>query len=615
MIFYDRLTQKVVPQEKLPKSIDLGRFSVSETDEWMELTSEVYKCQNGQVIKQKLLDEKYLSVHKVLKQIHDDTCYGTFSAIPLIQGVNNLTLSEFDDSLCRNVDHLFAILQNPYSLLDRRIEKVPVARAKRISPKSYQYLAGHTEDWLHKSITSFRPSRILTEELDLNYDVYENQLLVAFIHRTIKYLAEKITKAKYIYEFLKRYTEIVDSSSTGWPRKVNRSLKLAGLVYSDPDYKGGRQDTNKTGKTLRLLEDLQHKMQKMLTYDLMELVDKRVIHTIEYHDTNVLVGHPHYRYLKELWRLLNLYSGKDSLVEQGISQQDVASYLIDYGISLVNYSVKNYIGYKIVGSDRSWFYVCPDGMRLSLDVQQTGIIKLQVGSQDMRFIMLGNMPDDSICSILNENKETYILAYNTMDSMGPIIEHNQIIPIGLQDIECVEAVAMVIKKAVLTEYVNKYIYNKYSYPPILREYVKYLNTKGLQFSSRSDFYRFLNYPKLSLSLDDIIDKVRKDESFRRRPNSDRSMIERELENLILDIEIKGDELKDNLYCFDLQCSTPLSEWNCQTLKYIKCECGFVLDSSNPDSIVFKDKNSTYDYLSPQEYGIDYLEISIDDTLF
>lgn len=612
MKFFDRINQIEIAPANLPKSLDLGRFAVQDSGEWKELTSNVYRCQNGQVIRQQFLDEKNLSVHKVFRQIHEDLDKGDFSSIPLIQGVNSLTKSPFEDDLAKNIDHLFAILQNPYSLLDRRIEKVPVARAKRISPKSYQYLAGHTEDWLHKSITSFRPSRILTEELDLNYNVYENQLLVAFIHRTLKYLAEKITNAKYVYEFLIRYSEIVESSSSGWQRKVRRSLGLAGLVYDDPGYKGGRHDSAKTGRILRDLEELQRQMQKMLSYELLDLVDKRVLSNIAYHDTNVLLNHPHYRYLKELWHSLNVHAGKDAQIEQGLSQDEIAGYLVDYGVSLVNYSMIHYLGFKLEGdSDRSWKTSDYDGTVISFNVSTEGVLEMFIGASRINFVVLGTMPQESVLSEMGNKNDTFLLSYCPMDETN-VLDSKFVIPVGLHDIECVEAVAMIIRKAIFKEYVKTYIYRFFTCPPILRDFLKYMGSPTIRFEEEADRYRFIRYPK-TLPVKEIVkERICRDEVYKRQSNSIKSKIDYEFEAFFLQLEENATWLKNNIHCFDSLCKSPLYEKSCENLSYISCDCGYVVDSTNPDKVIYSNKLPQFSHFSKEAMGIDYIEVSIVD---
>jgi hypothetical protein len=136
--------------------------------------------------------------------------HNNFNVIPLIRRIKNkLGLNEFEKLLYAKVFHLEEIFRVPHYLLEREIEKVNVSRAKRIPSKSYQYLASHTEDWIHKSIVSFKPSRILNEELELNFDIYENQLTIAFLERCLVYLNSRLKEVQDIKSFHLMYQSFI----------------------------------------------------------------------------------------------------------------------------------------------------------------------------------------------------------------------------------------------------------------------------------------------------------------------------------------------------------------------------------------------------------------------
>lgn len=80
--------------------------------------------------------------------------------------------------------------------------KVNIGRAKRISTRSYQHLAHHSEDWEKMSILSPKPVKILHEELIIDFTVYENLLLKVFLHEAIKHLNKRIKETADISFFL-----------------------------------------------------------------------------------------------------------------------------------------------------------------------------------------------------------------------------------------------------------------------------------------------------------------------------------------------------------------------------------------------------------------------------
>ena len=207
MNLYDRYIDKIVLEKDLPNQIDFGRYCIMDKDGgFKDITYSNF--QTNKAISQELLLAKNKSIQEIFIDISidiDKAGNDNFNVIPLIRRIKNkLGLNEFEKQLYEKVFHLEEIFRVPHYLLEREIEKVNVSRAKRIPSKSYQYLASHTEDWIHKSIVSFKPSRILNEELELNFDIYENQLTVAFLERCLVYLNSRMKEIQDIKSFLKK---------------------------------------------------------------------------------------------------------------------------------------------------------------------------------------------------------------------------------------------------------------------------------------------------------------------------------------------------------------------------------------------------------------------------
>ena len=62
-------------------------------------------------------------------------------------------------------------------------------------------------------------------------------------------------------------------------------------------------------------------------------------------------------------------------------------------------------------------------------------------------------------------------------------------------------------------------------------------------------------------------------------------------NFINDYELYAMTLCEELRCFDPDCSLQINSWQCDNLSYIVCSCGYVLDSTNRNHIVFYKKDS------------------------
>ena len=619
MQIIDRYTGKILNDSNLPGDIELGRYAISMGSTYKELTSKSYKVQEGQRIHQELLDDVNKDKHNIFEIISESVENGDFRSIPLLQGIKNgLEFGDFATQMEEDFKHIEAIFHAPYSKLNRTIEKVSVSRAKRISNRSNQYLAAHTEDWLNKGLVSFRPSRILTEEIISDENVFENQLVIALVTRAAHHLERKLRYTRDITEFLIEYSKLIEKhekSEDCWYKKVRRELSLAGKVYDEQsgNYKAANADIQIVTSTMKRLKKLRDSLLKLRQYDLFNNVDQRLVKSVQYHDTNVLINDKHYRYLKKLWVLLL----KEENANPDDNKADADEYIINnvrnYGISIINYAVKDieYLGYNIVGTDKQWKAQrdnCPD-IRLSVD--EYGVINVMVGSQKLRFVVTCDLPYLSGNQSLSEN--TYIIAYDNNDAddeyVRSSVDSANIIPVSLRDITCVERIAIIFRKEMLKQYVENTLLKAYEMPRILFPYYNLIATfiTCIQIDPKVPSYIFTKYPIVEFNKNKWRDKVLNSDDYKDKSRMEQKKISDALDTFIDDYELSAMDLRDKLRCFDPDCSLQINSWQCDSLSYIVCSCGYVLDSSNHRNIVFYKKDSPF---SPEEMGMDYLAINL-----
>ena len=619
MQIIDRYTGKILSNSNLPGDIELGRYAISMGSTYKELTSKSYKVQEGQRIHQELLDDVNKDKHNIFEIISESVENGDFRSIPLLQGIKNgLEFGDFATQMEEDFKHIEAIFHAPYSKLNRTIEKVPVSRAKRISNRSNQYLAAHTEDWLHKGLVSFRPSRILTEEIISDENVFENQLVIALVTRAAHHLERKLRYTRDITEFLIEYSKLIEkheNSEDCWYKKVRRELSLAGKVYDEQsgNYKATNADIQVVTSTMKRLKKLRDSLLKLRQYDLFYNVDQRLVKSVQYHDTNVLINDKHYRYLKKLWVLLL----KEENANPDDNKADADEYIINnvrnYGISIINYAVKDieYLGYNVVGTDKQWKAQrdnCPD-IRLSVD--EYGVINVMVGSDKLRFIVTCDLPYLSGNQSLPKN--TYVIAYDNNDAdddyVRSSVDSANIIPVSLRDITCVERIAIILRQEMLKQYVEKTLFKAYEMPRILLPYYNLIATfiKCIQIDAKVPSYIFTKYPIVEFNKNKWRDKVLSSDDYKDKSRMEQKKISDALDTFIDDYELYAMDLRDKLRCFDPDCSLQINSWQCDSLSYIVCSCGYVLDSSNHSHIVFYKKDSPF---SPEEMGMDYLAINL-----
>lgn len=606
MKVYDRFNDKLLDIESLPDQIDLGRFVNPQTNE--DITNRIINVGAERIIRQEILENDNKSLQSLFCQFYQYVTKAdsdSFLVKPIIQSVKSkLFLNKFESKLEDEMFHLEEIFRQPHYLLQRTIEKVNVSRAKRIPAKSYQNLASHTEDWLHKSIVNFKPHRILNEELDLLYDVYENQVTVALIERCLLHLNSRIKEVHDITKFLKDYSKILSDrdDSRGWYQKIERNLSLIGDVYEDQNYRQSVDRSNILAQTQVKLLSMQRRLKALQSASIYNEVNKRVVQSLmsegDVRPTNVIANHKHYRYVRELWLELNNEDKELSEKERNNYEQTVIEGVRCYSKALITYIVKDDLGYEIVGNYTSWkavndFY-CPISMR-----EIKGVIHLTIGKKEISFVTVAN--DSRERSENVRHKGLYILSLDNDKREGRIIS------ISPYDADSVERVGRVIKEFILREYLES-INETFEYPQMLKEYVKHIDCQYVVFNSGYT-YRFSGIPQSDISDKDAVKGLEDDNQFNRRSRPDRDTIRLNLKNLVSDMNTNAGKIFSRIMCQNNDCHLGFHKQDARQLEYLQCSCGFVLDSTD-GHVIFKNKDIRYNALTPSEWGMDYVEFDI-----
>lgn len=615
MTIFDRYTGKYITEKDLPSSIELGRFAIVNGGTYNELTGRTYKPVEGQRVIQELLDPVNRDKHEVLELISEQIELNQFVSTPLIQGIKKgLEFGHFAEELEEKMFHIEAIFHSPHTKLKRSIEKVPVSKAKRISNRSTQYLAAHSEDWLHKSLVSFHPSRILTEEIIVDDDIYENQLLIAFVTRAAQYLERRLTNLRDISEFLTDYCDLMEkyNSASGWYKKVRRELELAGKVYDEDsgNYRGGNSELEIITKTDKRLQRLKDSLLKLRQYDLFYTVDQRKVNSVQYHDTNVLVNHKHYRYLKDLWHSLNKEELSVTTEDKIEADDSIISNLRDYCISIINYAVTNveYLGYKANGTDRKWKAVRDYNPEIQLSISDYGVVQLLIGNRCLKFVIVGSMPTVSNMSCLPV--DTYVLYYeNSNSDNGNVANYKQIIPVSLKDVESVERIAVVIRETMLSVFLEDTLFSKTHISNRILQFKPEISrwVSTISIDDASSDYVFVKHPSSHVDFISFLKDATNNDYYKSKSRMEQNALREELETFIDEYRIKAGILCENLRCFSLDCSVRLEQWHCENLNYLECPCGSVLDTSDKTRVLFYHKGVS---LSKDEMGMDYLELTM-----
>lgn len=607
MRLFDVYTNKVIVEDALPDQIDLGRFFILDDSNKISLLS-YSNFSTNKLIRQELLLDRNKSIQDIFVDINIDvekSKTDEFIVVPLIRRIKNkLGLNEFEKFLYSNVFHLEEIFRQPHYLLERKIEKVNVSRAKRISSKSYQYLASHTEDWIHKSIISFKPSRILNEELELNFNIYENQLTVILIERCLVYLNSRLKEIQDIKTFLEEYQKLLRNrhDEKGWYRKIERNLRLIGSVYDDEHYRGAEIHGSMLSQTEEVLNQINKRLLLLRDSELFYSVNKRTSQTISLLNTNVLVNHRHYRYAKSIWIELDKVKPEKSEAEKLLFEQHVYNGVVAYATSLFSYVLKEIFGYKLYGNYRSFKCIHPKFPIIELSKESNGNIFFKVGGQSLRIVILANEPSDLKNYDRNNHDDNIYILYFAEKAIS---NNNRFIHIHPIDPDSTERIGSLIRKYILREYI-KNLSREYEFQHMLREYVQYISSEYLSFNVGKFTYKFVLNPKQPISYEDVIIKIQEDVEFKaKRSRIDKKNIIDEAGRLVSSINESAETLK-NKFLFCIDCCTELPSHVISELNYIRCPtCSYLLDYSG-DDIIFKVDNPQLNDLKESDWGMDQL---------
>ena len=605
MLLFDRYQGCSINSDDLPSEIDLGRYYISQTNE--DITNRVINVGTDKIIRQGLLENENVGLQELFCQFYHLEKSATndeFEVVPLAQCIKDkLFLNDFERTLEKELFHIEEIFRHPHYLLQRTIEKVNVSRAKRIPSKSYQNLASHTEDWLHKSIVDFKPRRILNEELDFLYDIYENQATVAFIERCLRYLGGRIKEIYDIKDFLVEYERILSDrdDEKGWFKKINRNLALIGEVYEDQYNHRKYNRNNDLAKTQERLSQVQKRLKALQRASLFDEVNKRHVQSLltekEIMPTNVMANHKHYRYVRELWRGLNNVSNERSDDELAKYEQEVIRGVRSYAKALITYTVRNTLEYNLTGNYSHWEARHDHYCKITMHEQDDSCIGLNVGGVDLRFVAIAN--DSSVDSDIIVNRNLFLL------SLGNSKKHERIISVSPYDADSVERVGAIIKSYIIKNLVSR-LREKYAYPHQLRDFVTCVNSEYVIFDN--DFtYSFKGLAFTEISPKSAIEILSQNEEYKKRSRSDRDEIRNGIESLVNDINKQSIRLFSQIVCFN--CMNTIPRRNLRQLSYIQCDCGFILDSTG-SRIIYKNKDEKYAELSNTDWGMDYVEIRL-----
>ncbi|WBX68214.1 hypothetical protein PG910_08845 [Tenacibaculum dicentrarchi] len=330
MMVFDRILNKAIAITNIENPISLGRYIFNSDAPNTRLNGNKvkkydflvpYKGYEGELkiakenINLKFIDNTLLNedVSSLIKHSILDVSeeFKTINNLNNLDSLNilirnfdeRLEITEFEEYLQKKLFHIEEVCRQPSYHLKRQITKVNVSRAKRVPVKAINYLAAHTEDWSRRKIRTIEPRRILSEIIEDDLEIYENQVTASFIDKLLKHFNSRmINEIDIIDDFIKKIEEIIESRNNStesqfWYKKLNRDYKKLGKVVDSI-----KNSRIKIEEIKYFISNIKKRLHALLQTDLY-INNKRPKITIhqKLKRTNLFDNHQHYRFIKILW--------------------------------------------------------------------------------------------------------------------------------------------------------------------------------------------------------------------------------------------------------------------------------------------------------------------------
>lgn len=195
--------------------------------------------------------------------------------------------------------HLDEIARRPRFGMHYEAEVAPLSRARRMAPNVESYLASHSEDWHHRTLSGVLPKRILALFSEDEWAIYENRVFARLLDRLDAHLRFRLREVEKLHE---KYQDALNLSNaeTLYFRLREELCTLWGQALSPADTKILLE---RSDSALRILRRLMRKVGSLRQSDLYKRIPRNARVPDQIRQTNILDHDQHYRHLAGLWHL------------------------------------------------------------------------------------------------------------------------------------------------------------------------------------------------------------------------------------------------------------------------------------------------------------------------
>lgn len=482
MIVFDRILNKEISIDQIEKSIALGRYIFKSDQTTLKLNEGKVKqqdflapCKSNEGFlsdkseKIKLVFNENELLNETVSSLVKHTLLDISEELDIIDDLSDLKdinillrnfderleISEFELFLQKKLFHLEEVCREPSYHLKREITKQNVARAKRIPVKAINYLAAHTEDWSRRRIRSVEPRKILSEIIDYDLEIYENQVASSFIDKLLVYFSHRmVNEIEVIDSFIQKIEHIIESrkrintkDKLFWYKKLNRDYTKIGKAIDSIE-----QSRIKVEKIKEFISSLQMRLFALLKSDLyLSNSNHKSIISQKLKRTNLFDNHQHYRFVKILW---DKFHKKETLSCQQKSEenQKVIKSYIDFSWILIFRSLFQ-MGFTETEKKNDHSFDLSNSniplIKVNVTKTSTEIINLTINNKKITFIPL---PATKELSVQNLPGSAYLLTLFGADHSDHMVK------ISPSDINSEDRITAIIFKFVLELLAEDFLY-------------------------------------------------------------------------------------------------------------------------------------------------------------
>lgn len=208
---------------------------------------------------------------------------------------NQVELQPLDRAIAEHLGTLTQVCRKPRAHLRVDIERLPVARARRIPISAARDLAARPQDWERPTLRAVLPKRIQSLVRDDLLDIYENRVAARLVDRLLDYVRVRIRAVRRLRQMFEKTKAYEQQALAGSHLRQKRVCGLWGKAV-DLD-----ERSQKAKATLKELERLRHKLLGLMDTPLYEGVPRKAQVGDALILTNILTNDAYYRRVATLW--------------------------------------------------------------------------------------------------------------------------------------------------------------------------------------------------------------------------------------------------------------------------------------------------------------------------